>query len=350
MKIIHKEFLPTQTNSVHASCVEIWNGNPVFSWFGGSREGNGDVSIFVYNLNNEKEKFVLGNADNVPRWNPILVNLNDKLILFEKAGIFCDRWQTFVHDISEWDNDLKVSEIRQAQQVLEAGLNGPVKSRPLIKDNRLICGSSVETFFNWSSYIEEYTIGSKTYHSGEDKDIIHFYSRSEPLSVDYVDRPMSGSYGLIQPTLWDYNDKLFCFFRSSRGLNRIYFSESSDWNSESEVKWSKPIPTNLENPNSAVDVATNEDSLFLLYNPDSSSRYPLVLSKFNLKSFLDSDKQNLEADETIVISDDLNSNNFQKHSCMSPELSYPYMILSENKLHMTYTYGRSKIEYVVVEI
>ena len=347
MEITHREFLPSATKSVHASTIEIWKDHPVFSWFGGSREGAPDVGIYLYNLDGNGGIIQIGNNDAMPRWNPILVNLGDRIILFEKAGIFCDRWQTFIHNITNWENDITPKDIYKTRVVLPAGLNGPVKSRPIVKDNRMYCGSSVETPYDWVSYIEEYVI---------DLDII-FDKRSYPLYVrkeTYTDE-YSGrtgkTLGVIQPTLWEYNGKLSAFFRSSKGLGTIYYSTRHD-----DGNWSFPCSTNLPNPNSAVDVATHNGFLYLVWNPDASKRTPLVLSRFklpfpSLDGFPDLVNINaLEPEETITISDDLNVDNFAKKSCNSPELSYPYIIEYNGQLHLTYTYGRSKIEYVVVSI
>ena len=99
MKIISREFLPTTTPSVHAATMAFFRGHPCYAWFGGSREGAQDVSIHLYNLNGDNKTIIIGN-DGIPRWNPILMPIKDKLFLFTKAGLFCDRWQSFIYDIS----------------------------------------------------------------------------------------------------------------------------------------------------------------------------------------------------------------------------------------------------------
>jgi predicted neuraminidase len=347
MRIIHREFLPSQTMSVHASTIEIWNEHPVFAWFGGMREGAPDTSIYVYNLNGEKETLKLGNKDTIPRWNPILVNLGKNIILFEKVGIFCDRWQTFIHDITNWDTNVTSKEIRLKQKILPAGLNGPVKSRPFIKDDKMYCGSSVETIYDWTSYIEEYTIY-------RDKGLI-FDGRSQPLTEPrkvVFSNPRSGkterSLGIIQPTIWEEpNGNLAAFFRSSRGLGSIYYSHTYGENG----MWSSPVSTNMANPNSAVDVATCEGDLYLVWNPDVHWRFPLVVSKLKKTHGVgNGGGVGFVTVETLTIRDDLNDQNFMDKGCNTPELSYPYMIEHNGQLHISYTYGRSKIEYCIISL
>ena len=67
MKIIERNFLPQFTSSSHASTVVMWKEHPVFAWFGGVREGDGSVAIYIYNLHGKGETIVLGNKDSVPR-------------------------------------------------------------------------------------------------------------------------------------------------------------------------------------------------------------------------------------------------------------------------------------------
>jgi len=340
MNIVKQEFLPTLTRSVHAATVEIWNDHPVFAWFGGSREGGEDVAIYLHNLNGKDETMSIGNRDGYPRWNPILFSHNDSLYMFEKIGIFCDRWQTFVHDVTDWTTDTPEKEIRATAQTIPAGLNGPVKTRPVVvkegdecEDGEVVvCGSSVETFFDWTSYFEYYKVSN-----GEWK----FLRRSKPLEVKQkvsYRNPFNGrtqnSLGIIQPAMWVVQNKVHSFFRSSGGLDSIYFYEENSYLTD-------PVETNLKNPNSGVDVAQIGNRLFLVHNPDDKYRFPLVVSEIERWS----DDTFTVVDE-ITIREKVNS----EETCNSQELSYPYMIAHNNQLHLAYTYGRSKIEYVVIDV
>lgn len=335
MEIVNRRFLNTSTASVHASTIEFWKDYPVFAWFGGSREGANDVSIYINNLNNDGKNIIIGNRDVTPRWNPILFAFNDKLWLFEKAGVFCDRWQTFIHNITDWDNDIIEKEIRSKCQILPAGLNGPVKTKPVVGSfiggKEICCGSSVETFCDWTSYIESYEI----------KNEWEFSKRSRPLIVkDKVSfiNPYSGrssvSLGIIQPTLWIQDGYVNAFFRSSHGLNKIYYccGTSED-----------PVPTNLPNPNSGIDVVCFNERIFLVSNPSTSFRNPLVIQE--IKKINNSEWKIIDE---IIIREKINESD--KKRCFSEELSYPYMVEHDGKLHLTYTYGRSRIEYCVILI
>jgi len=358
MKILSREFLKTPTPSVHAASIAFYEDHPVFSWFGGSREGNPDIAIYLNNLNNDGQNILIGSKDRIPRWNPILVPINDKLILFEKSGVFCDRWQTFVHDISNWSNNITEKEIFQTAIVLPAGLNGPVKSCPIIdEEGYIVCGSSVETIYDWTSYIETFSIFFGNPIG------VNYISRSRPLNIktktNFVS-PRTGvtsrTLGVIQPTLWatkgplpgdeDYQGRVYhAFFRSSRGLGKVYYSRSYvDEDEDFDNEWTLPVPTNLDNPNSAVDVVYHNDRLFLVHNPSTVLRNPLVLSEIDL--FYDGSCAECQIKDQIEITNKVDEN----IPLISRELSYPYMIEHGGKLHLVYTYGRVKIEYITIEI
>jgi len=339
MKIIEQRFLDKSTRSVHASTIEFWNDHPVFSWFGGSREGAGDVAIFINNLNGEGRTISIGAMDMMPRWNPILFSNNGKLWLFEKAGQFCDRWQTYIHDITDWNETIKESEIRSKAQILPAGLNGPVKTKPISVykdgDEHILCGSSVETFGDWTSYIEAYKIIDGKWE---------FAYRSNPIFVkdkvayrNHMGR-VSNSLGIIQPALWINEDGVNSFFRSSSGLSNVYYSKS-----ETGEKVSDPIETNFLNPNSGVDVVNVNDRLFLVYNPSNEIRNPLVVDEIKFKC-----NGSWDVLDRVVVRESID----ERHvgACFSQELSYPYMVENEGKLHLVYTYGRSEIEYCTINI
>jgi predicted neuraminidase len=353
MEIASRRFLDTPTRSVHAATIEIFNDHPVFAWFGGSREGAGDVAIYLHNLKDEGKTIIIGNTDNVPRWNPILFANNDRLFMFEKSGTFCDRWQTHLHDVTSWDEDTDERHVRTTEQVIPAGLNGPVKTRPVVNNGTIYCGAAVETHYDWTSYIEYYQIDPDGNWIDD--------GRSNPIHVKdkkvFVN-PQSGrpqrTVGIIQPAIWledggTWNTK-HAFFRSSRGMGKIYYSREN----EDTGLWTDPSPTNLPNPNSGVDVATYEGRLFLVSNPSETLRHPLVIQEI-VRVSENSDTEWKVVDE-IVVREGLEEQDLprveagRRTGCVSGELSYPYMIENDGVLHLAYTYGRSKIEYVTISI
>lgn len=341
MHISYREFLPKSTFTVHAATVEIWQDHPVFAWFGGSREGASDVAIYLYNLHDDKKYITIGKKDHLARWNPILFSYNDRLFLFEKAGRFCDCWQTFLHDVTEWDNNIVEKQMKGQAQSIPAGLNGAVKTRPCIDGDKIICGSSVETWHDWTSYIETYQMspGYKLVFT-ERSDPLHIPIKYSYISPQGVSRL---SQGIIQPSVWmDDNEQLHALFRPSGGLQQLYCSHCID------RRWSKPQVVNIPNPNSGIDTVYKDGKLYVALNPSTTNRYPLEIWRFDnhdISLTMDSLFSG-RPDEKITIAD---SSDFGD-KMVRQELSYPYMVEKDGQIHLVYTYSRTQIEYCIIDM
>jgi len=337
MQIIDRKFLDVNTDTCHASTMVFHNDEPVFAWFGGEREGLPDSSIYIQYKGQIKS---LGTEVPVAYWNPILFKVKDELFLAYKRGIFCDRWQTYILNITNLETVRSLSEDKS--QIIPAGLNFAVKTKPIIDQDGLIyCGSSVETSDDWASYIETYKYDNKRFK---------FHSRSKPLIVPKVKFKIQNRYGrivirtslgIIQPSLWlDIEGNMHAMFRSSAGLKSVYYSTltAKNRNKGDIDKWTTPRPLIFNNPNSGIDTVSYDDRLFVVYNPSFHTRYPLVIDEV---SNID------EIGDEIMIQDEVDD---KMHDVLTKELSYPYMIEHGGELHLVYTYGRSKIEYVRVKI
>lgn len=329
MKILDRRFLPKSSLSVHASTITMFNGHPVFAWFEGLREGDTSVFIRILNLCGQEDSILIGEKDGVPRWNPILFTFGESIYLFSKSGFFCDRWQTHFYNITKWSKETSSREIAVSSSFLPAGLNACVKTKPIFVDGNMFCGSSVETQIDWASYVESYVIENST---------LKYRFRSNPISLQ-VKKPYSHPYngatsysqGLIQPSLWHDGGIMHALMRSSYGLGKIYYSKSEAPYND----WDIPTPIDIPNPNSSVDTVYMNGRLFLVCNPVETGRLPLSLVELD---------NNMKPIQSINITTELQGNN------ISNEASYPYMIGHDGKLHLTYTYGRSQIEYCVIDV
>jgi len=339
MKIIDRKFLNTVTKTCHASTLTYYKDKPIFAWFGGEKEGLPDSAIYIQN-GNEGILHTIGTNDMVTRWNPILFTHNDNIYLFTKAGEFCDRWQTSLFQISDLINGQNIRQL--PCQLIPAGLNGPVKTKPIIDEvtGLMYCGSSVETRQDWTAYIEVFSLAS----DGS----LKFEYRTKPLTVPKVEyNTMYGtkrlSAGIIQPSLWvDSERQIHAFFRSSTGLGKVYYSSSKlvEDNSFNDFEWTTPRAIeHLDNPNSGVDTMFYKDKLYLVYNPDQTYRNPLLLVELDYKD-------NFKIIDTLEITKEI----LPEEHTYTLELSYPYLIENKGNLELTYTYGRSKIEHVRIEI
>lgn len=342
MKIIDRTFLDVDTRTCHAS-TSVFNPRSqkqIFAWFGGGREGDPDSSIYVQY---DDEVISLGCNKPVAYWNPVLFNVNDRVYLSYKVGIFCDRWQSYLIELTDALPDFATLTCLDNLVVhtIPAGLNFCVKTKPVIERGYIYCGSSVETSFDWTSYIEKYAF---------DHGAFSFLERSAPLTVEKKEvvvgrNRYSGavvkkiSQGIIQPAIWlDDSGNKHAFFRSSRGLGQVYYSRTDPSSYVACEVWTDPKPIlHLKNPNASVDVVyTTSGRLFLVHNPSSTHRFPLDVSELNPSSF--------EILSSITIQEKPEEGYF------SPEFSYPYMIEKDGVLHLTYTHQRTQIEHVQIEV
>ena len=328
MKILSRQFLDVKTKTCHAATMTFHNEVPVFSWFGGVREGASDSSIYLQYGTNSNSSMIFSGRE--AHWNPVVFNVCGKTYISFKIGEFCDRWQTFISELSFSDEYLNMGN----KFAIPAGLNFTVKTKPIVNENKVYCGSSVETKYDWSSYIEEYEYD-------EENGSFNYTNRSAPLShkreiieftSSYGDTIRSFSKGVIQPSIWVEGDEMHAYMRSSTGLGKIYHSKSDK---ESGFRdWSIPVKTELDNPNSGIDTVFVDNKKYLVYNPDSFNRYPIVLDCVS--------KDHKVLDRLVL------SENTSRINTYTDELSYPYMVEKDGVIHVVYTYGRSAIEYIQI--
>jgi predicted neuraminidase len=130
---------------------------------------------------------------------------------------------------------------------------------------------------------------------------------------------------LIQPTILFWDSVLIQILCRSKQARIFESWMGSDWRT-----WAPLIPTDLPNPNSAIDaVVLNDGRALLVYNHATIGRSPLNVAV---------SAHGREWKRALV----LESN--------SGEYSYPAIIQSSDTLvHITYTWNRSHIKHVVVD-
>ncbi|MCX8109073.1 MAG: exo-alpha-sialidase, partial [Verrucomicrobiae bacterium] len=134
--------------SCHASTIVETPEGLVAAWFGGSREGAPDVSIWLArNTGNgwEPAEEVANGIDlkaniRYPCWNPVLfLRRNKQLLLFYKVGPSPEEWWAIV----KMSPDYGKSWTRTKR--LPSGFIGPVRNKPVeLINGTLLCGSSTE--------------------------------------------------------------------------------------------------------------------------------------------------------------------------------------------------------------
>lgn len=307
--------------SCHASTIAQTQDFFIVAFFGGSNEGNDDVGIWIC----RKEKY--GNSwsppvevangtqfnwlsknkqKRYPCWNPVLYQADDgPLLLFYKVGPRPDSWWAMLTTSN--DQGTTWSEPRR----LPEGIIGPVRAKPVTLDNgKLLCGSSTEDQ-GWRVHMEITTDLGKT------------WSRTDVLND-------GREFDAIQPTILTYPDGKIQILCRSRGNLR------QSWSNDNGKTWTSLLPSILPNPSAGIDaVALTDGRQLLVYNHSTKGR-----DKLNVA--VSTDGQNWKA--ALKLEDENTIDGKKAYG------AYPAAILaSDGLVHLTYTWRRERINYVVID-
>ena len=304
-------------NSCHASTiVELQPGKLLLSCFGGTQEGKNDVSIWTATINKDGISEARKVADGVvndslryPTWNPVLFkSREEKLFLFYKVGPNPREWwgmfKTSENDGETWSG----------AQALPKGILGPIKNKPIqLADGTILSPSSVEESEDrWKVHIEKSVDSGRTW--------------------TFIPVDPGSEYDVIQPSILTYaNDKLQILCRSKQG------TVIQSWSADGGNTWAKLTKTQLLNPNSGTDAVTLKDGTQLIvYNPDLPGK-DWWNGRGKLRVAFSKDGKSWK--DIAVLEDGT-----------SAEYSYPAIIQgSDGLIHITYTFDRKNIKYVVLE-
>jgi alpha-L-fucosidase len=301
----------------HASTlVETKRGELLAAWFGGSHEGNKDVKIWASSNVQGRWSAPVILADGkvsetltYPCWNPVLFKSNQgKLFLFYKVGPNPREWwgmcKTSVDNGATWSGAVRLSD----------GVIGPVKNKPIqLADGTILSPSSTESTTEvWKAHIERSTDHGKTW---------------QIIPVDH-----QTEFNVIQPSILIHpGGRLQILCRSKEG------SVIESWSTDKGLTWSKLSRTALLNPNSGTDALTLKDgSHMIVYNPLLPGK-EWFNGRFKISTAVSRDGKNWK--DIALLQDGIKE-----------EYSYPAIIQTQDgKVHITYTFDRKNVKYVVME-
>ena len=302
--------------SAHATTiVEPKGGGLVAAWFGGTREGNPDVGIWLSRHTGgqwaapvEVAGGLQPDGTRYPCWNPVLFQPKEgALLLFYKVGPAPSRWWGMLR--ASQDGGKTWSDARR----LPDGILGPVKNKPVqLANGDILCPGSSETPEKASRW---------RVHFERTSDLGRTWTKVAPAAA-----PAGPEMNAIQPSiLFHGGDRLQAIGRSRE--KRLF----QTWSGDGGKTWGALTPTDLPNPNSGTDAVTLRDGMHLLvYNPTERGRSPLsVAFSRDGKTWRD----------VLVLEDEPKA-----------EFSYPAIIQTGDGLvHITYTWKRLKVRHVVVD-
>ncbi|MFP4506074.1 MAG: sialidase family protein [Cyclobacteriaceae bacterium] len=297
----------------HASnLLRLEDGNFLVVWFGGTREKDDDVGIWLSRGRPGKwtEPEEVAKLRDAPHWNPVLFQPEEGPVhLFFKVGKEIDDWETWL--MTSADGGKSWTEARELVPG-DTGGRGPVRNKPIVLSNGdWLAPASHEDKRIWNAFVDRSTDQGESWEAGE------------YLELNRKEVPEEG---IIQPALWESEPgKVHMLIRSSGG--QVCRSDSDDYGKS----WTPVYNTGLPNPNTGIDVSQFADgTLALAYNRDDENwgaRAPL----------------------TIALSED-NGQSWPyaldiESGAEDDEFSYPSIISFGDTIAVTYTWQRQKIAF-----
>jgi predicted neuraminidase len=305
----------------HASTiVETAPGQFVAAWFGGTKERNPDVGIWVTRQEGGKWLSAVEVANGIqsdgkprlPTWNPVLFQpKKGPLVLFYKIGPSPSQWWGMMMTSADGGKTWG------APRRLPDGILGPVKNKPVeLAEGSWLSASSTE--------------GNK------DGWLVHFeLSRDQGATWEKIGPVKKGpAFDAIQPSILFHKEgKMQVLCRSKQGV------VVQSWSADGGKTWGALTATELPNPNSGTDAVTLADGRQLIvYNPTAHRPTEAKGDRFPLAVAVSSDGLSWQRVVTLET---------------EPRVSgyaYPAVIqAADGQVHITYTFGRKLIKHVVLD-
>jgi len=345
--IMTNEFLYEKASfpQCHAATIaETTHGDLVTAFFGGTKEANPDVCIWVCRKGKNTDKWTdpVKVADGVISptlrkacWNPVLFQMpQGSLYLFYKVG----------KKVADWTGYLITSEdggkTWSTPHKLPDGYLGPVKNKPVQVDGKIIAPSSTESD-GWKVHFEIAEEGGKKIHivgpiaaTEVLPTNLQGPSNNTALDAEGGDNAVKNTVQAIQPSILTYKDgRLQILCRSRNG------SVATSWSSDKGETWSPLTLTSLPNNNSGTDAVTLKDCRqVIVYNAVRTAKGEKKGPRTPLNIAVSTD--GIHWDMKLVLEDSPIS-----------QYSYPSIIQGKDgRIHVVYTWRRQRIKYMEVEL
>ncbi len=328
--IVADEFLYTKTSfpECHSATIaETKNGDLIATYFGGTKERNPDVCIWVSRKLKGSKTWTAPQmvADGVINdtlrkacWNPVIYQIpNGDLVIYFKIGKSVSDWTGWM--VRSKDGGKTWSK----RQPLQKDYLGPVKNKPVLSKSRLIAPTSIENN-GWRLYFEYSDDMGKT------------WKRTDFVEADsiIVDGKKKLKDLAIQPSIIFLGDGRLAAVARTRS-EHVGITYSSD-NGET---WSKLKLISLPNNNSGLDAVTL-----------SNGKHVMICNEKPIPHGIKNGK-GLRTPLSLMISDD--GENWKHWMTLenSPisQYSYPSIIqTSDGHIHCVYTWRRQRIKHVEI--
>ncbi len=315
--IVLEEFIYEEApfKECHASTIAETPSGLVAAWFGGTKEKDPDVEIWLSRKENGIWTDPVSVANGVqdknlryPCWNPVLFQVpHGQLQLYYKVGPSPSEWWGMLIESGDqgrtWREPVKLPD----------GILGPIKNKPVLLSNGTLISPTSTEHDGWRIHFEYSSDLGKTWTKGD------------PIND-------GKQYNAIQPSILILPGNTLQIMARSKE-SRILTACSSDLGKT----WSDLEPSVLPNPNSGTDAETLKDGRFLLvYNHVGKKPNQWGGKRSPLNVAVSNDGKNWDA--ALVLED------------TQGEYSYPSVIqANDNTVHIVYTWKRDKVKHVVLD-
>ncbi len=320
--VVCDEFLYKRTSfpECHSATIaETLDGDLVATYFGGTKERNPDVCIWVSRKPKGASDWtkpqlvadgIMSDTLRKACWNPVIYqNKNGELQIYFKIGESVSDWTGWL--VRSNDGGVTWSQ----REPLQENYLGPVKNKPILSNGRLIAPTSVEKG-GWRIYFEYSDDNGST------------WQRTDFVEAD------SGVQA-IQPSIITLSDGSLAALARTRS-EHIGITYSHD----NGITWSKLRLIDTPNNNSGLDAITLRDGRHVLICNDRPIPHGIKSGK------------GVRTPLSLLISDD--GVNWRHWLTLedSPvsQYSYPSIIqTADGHLHCIYTWRRQRIKHVELD-
>ena len=328
--IVTDEFLYTKATfpECHSATIaETTKGDLVATYFGGTKERNPDVCIWVSRKVKGSKEWtkpqmvadgIINDTLRKACWNPVVYQIpQGDLVIYFKIGSNVSDWSGWM--VRSKDGGKTWSK----RKPLQKDFLGPVKNKPVMSRGRLIAPSSIESN-GWRLYFEYSDDMGKTWQRTD-------YVEADSITIEGKKKLKDLA---IQPSIISLKDgRLAALARTRSEHIGITYSEDNG------KTWSKLKLINTPNNNSGLDAVTLSDGNHVLICNDK----PIPNGIKNGKG--------LRTPLSLMTSSDGESWQHWMTLEDSPisQYSYPSIIqTSDGHIHCIYTWRRQRIKHVEV--
>ncbi len=309
--------------STHSSAICVLpSGDLLAVWYGGTREGAADVALFTARLAAGTSVWTapsraVDRALAQTELERSIKKLGNAVVFPDQTGAL---WMIYVSvSMGGWSGSaLNVKTSRDEGRTW--GQSRRLTLNPFLNLSTLVRNKPI--------YTDDGRIGLPVYYEMAIKfpQILWLTPGARGSVPEYRLRNLSAETGLIQPALVPLgHDRMLMILRDRRPDRRLHtaYSEDNGWS------WSEAVPSELPNPDSALDAVRLADGrILLVYNHAQHGRD-------NLRLAVSADAGRTWRAGPVL------------EDTAGREFSYPYLVQDHTgTLHLTYTWQRERIKHL----